>query len=193
MFKLVPKSRLELILWIVLLLIISGLLLVVDYVVNYWVSWGLYASLGVFILTLVVIGIYLSGNYVGIGKVILWIVLLMIICGVFFGVDYIDASSVREWRESPSHKKLEEFTVEDFFAPREGTFHVITPFTWAPWASIGIVIFGVYVMGIYSIHSHATHNGRNVVRWITASMVFSPLLAGLVYLLTWPEKRRGGT
>lgn len=110
--------------------------------------------------------------------VILWISLFLILCGSFFVGDYLDTSHVGEWRE---HRVA--------FLDWEKTYHVITHFTWAPWASIGLIIFSLYVGGIYLIYNHARQNERNVIRWITASIVFSPLIAGIAYLLTWPERK----
>ena len=143
---------------------------------------------------------------------ILWIVLLLILFGAFFGFDYLDGDS-----SYTSESSTSEFDPRDLFKgwsfedvvsgeePEEPVKPSPAPstplvdfnrFNWAPWASawalISLIGFFLYVKGIYLIHDHAERNGRNRVRWTTASVVFSPFLAGLIYLLTWPEKRRRG-
>ena len=112
----------------------------------------------------------------------LWVLIFLVLCTIFFTVDYLDTSHVGEWR---GHRVA--------FLDWEKTYHVITHFTWAPWATIGtassIAVFIFYYNATYVVYHHAKRNGRNVVRWVAAFLVFSPLLAGIAYLLTWPERK----
>ncbi|MBA7481874.1 hypothetical protein ES707_17352 [subsurface metagenome] len=137
---------------------------------------------------------------------VLWIVLLLILFGAFFGFDYFDGYSSYASEPSSSYYTPRRYALEDLFKDSEKPTEPVEPsptpstplvdfnrFNWAPWASawtlIGLIGFFLYVKGIYLIHNHAEHNGRNTVRWTTASILFSPIVAALIYLLTYPEKK----
>ncbi len=191
-----PKSKLEGILWIVLYLMLLssfGFLFVSVSVTGYSVddlqeiTWWLWTLIGLAAFISSISSIYLIFNIVihNVRNVILWIVLTSILCGIFFVIDYFDPSNIGEWRDP----------LFSFLWGGERTYHVITPFAWAPEASIvvaGIVVFYLYIFTTRVIYRHAKRNGRNVVRWTTASIMFSPFVTALIYLLTWPEKKRRG-
>lgn len=59
--------------------------------------------------------------------------------------------------------------------------------TWAPTASIVTSIIILNIISAYIVYHHAKRHGRNPVAWATAFAVFSPLLAGIAYGLTWPK------
>lgn len=183
-----PKSKLELTLWIMLyfILLVFGIFFFIAYFgdASQEIAWWLWALVGLAIFIGVTSGIYLIFNIMrhDVHNVILWIVLTLILCGIFFVIDYFDPSNVGEWTDHP---------LFSLFSGAEKTYHVITPFNWAPETSIviaSIVVFYLYIFTTRIIYRHAKPNRRNVVRWTTASIVFSPLLAGLIYLLTWPQK-----
>jgi hypothetical protein len=49
---------------------------------------------------------------------------------------------------------------------------------------IALIIF-FYAFGTWAIYSNAKRHGRNAVRWTTAAIVFSPVLAWIAYGLSW--------
>ncbi len=59
------------------------------------------------------------------------------------------------------------------------------PLEWAPeaWAIIAAGI--LYIIGVWIMYHHAKRYNRNAVRWTTAAIVFSPVLAWIVYGLSW--------
>lgn len=114
-------------------------------------------------------------------ELILWIVLPCLLCGIFFAVDYVDGTSGYHryyigWLWPSWHHE------------------VTTPFAWAPIASVCVAsiaaFWGLYVVLPYIVYHNAMRNGRNAVRWTTAFIIFTPLLAGIVYLLTWPNRKQ---
>jgi hypothetical protein len=75
--------------------------------------------------------------------------------------------------------------------PWRATHHIPgNPLEWAPvtWAIIAALI--VYIVGCWIIYQHAKRYRGNAVRWATASVVFSPVLAGIAYGLTWPKSKQ---
>lgn len=96
-----------------------------------------------------------------------------LLCIIFFVADYFDGTEIyhSEWYYAEPWAE---------------------PIVWAPFASLfagvvaGIYIF--YILAPYAVYHHAKQKGRNAVRWTTAFVVFTPLLAGIAYLLTWPKK-----
>jgi hypothetical protein len=59
------------------------------------------------------------------------------------------------------------------------------PLEWAPAAWFFIAIGILYIVSIWLIYRHAKRYNRNAVRWTTAAIVFSPVLAWIVYGLSW--------
>jgi len=59
------------------------------------------------------------------------------------------------------------------------------PLEWAP-AAWGIIAAGIiYIVGCCVLYRHAKRYNRNAVRWTTAAIVFSPVLAWIAYGLSW--------
>ena len=50
---------------------------------------------------------------------------------------------------------------------------------------VGIVL---YLTLPYEVYKHAKKEKRRAVMWTTAFIVFTPILAGLAYLFTWPKE-----
>jgi len=67
-------------------------------------------------------------------------------------------------------------------------FGIDNSITWAPATSILASIVLLDILFAYVIYYHAKCYGRNAVAWATAFVVFSPLWAGIAYLLTWPKR-----
>ena len=63
------------------------------------------------------------------------------------------------------------------------------PPTWAPLASLFIALAILYAVGVWIIYNHAKRHNRNAMRWATAAIAFSPILAGIAYGLTWPKSQ----
>jgi hypothetical protein len=61
--------------------------------------------------------------------------------------------------------------------------------TWAFMFSLYTGIASLYVVGVFFVIQLTKRHERNTVAWITACVLFSPLLAGIAYLLTWPKGR----
>jgi len=57
------------------------------------------------------------------------------------------------------------------------------------WMVICIIVgIGLYSTLPYAVYNHAKKHNRRAVSWAAACIVFTPILAGLTYLLTWPKK-----
>ena len=82
------------------------------------------------------------------------------------------------------------FWLEDITAP--WTYHRgLSPKpSWAVEPSIFVTILGFNLATTDVLRHYVRQHGRNVVSWTTASLVFTPILAGVVYLLTWPKDRQ---
>ena len=100
-------------------------------------------------------------------NLILWILIWGLFSGLFFTIDYFDGT----------------------IGGGSGRLHdgLYSPYTWAPIVTIVIGIIGFYIAGADIIYYDAKRRARNVVAWTTASIVFSPCLAAIAYLLTWPK------
>lgn len=61
---------------------------------------------------------------------------------------------------------------------------------WAIQLSIFVTILGFNLATTDVLRHYVRHHRRNVVSWTTASIVFTPILAGIVYLLTWPKGKK---
>jgi len=57
---------------------------------------------------------------------------------------------------------------------------------WIVLSLIGAV--GLYFTLAYVVYNHAKRHHRRAVAWATAFIVFTPILAGLAYLLSWPKE-----
>ncbi len=169
------KSKLELMIWIGLgvlgsLVGVVGLGYASQEMV--WWLWVL-CSLAILIgLITVIYLIYLifSIRRHDVRNVILSIILLLVLCVGFFIIDKIDGAT----RVYKDYWRISYDTIL---------------YTWAPEVSTILVASCLYVVLSCTIHQHAQRNGRNVIRWTTASLVFTPLLAGIAYLLTWPGRK----
>jgi hypothetical protein len=63
------------------------------------------------------------------------------------------------------------------------------PLEWAVEAWVTIAAGILYIIGIWIIYHHAKRYNRNAVRWTTAAIVFFPVLAWIVYGLTWRARK----
>ena len=98
------------------------------------------------------------------------------LCLIFFGVDFLDRTTGIYYQYTWPYFTKVPYT---------------TNITWAPVASIFVAcLTGVYIFYVlipYIVYHHAKSQGRSEVRWVTAFVIFTPLLAGIAYLLTWPK------
>ena len=65
--------------------------------------------------------------------------------------------------------------------------------TWTMWIMglyAVIVIVGFHVVGADIIYHNAKRYGRNAVAWMTASILFTPILTAIAYGLTWPKTQQ---
>jgi hypothetical protein len=69
---------------------------------------------------------------------------------------------------------------------RESHFELIT---WAPIVSAVFVPAIAYAFGVWAIYTVAKRHGHNTVRWTTAAIIFSPVLAWAAYGLTWRKSQ----
>ena len=56
--------------------------------------------------------------------------------------------------------------------------------------AIFIIIIGFNLATTDVLRHYVRQHDRNVIPWTTASLVFTPILAGIVYLLTWPKDKK---
>ena len=57
------------------------------------------------------------------------------------------------------------------------------------WLSLAFIMgIGTYFTLAYVVYSHAKEHRRRAVAWATAFIVFTPILGGLLYLLSWPKE-----
>ncbi len=53
---------------------------------------------------------------------------------------------------------------------------------------VAIACVGMYFTLAYVVYNHAKKRNRRAIAWATAFIVFTPILAGLLYLLSWPKE-----
>jgi lipoprotein signal peptidase len=63
------------------------------------------------------------------------------------------------------------------------------PLEWAPlaWWITAVVI--LYIVGVWIMYRHAKYYDRNTVRWTTAAIIFTPVLAWAAYGLSWRKSK----
>ena len=125
---------------------------------------------------------------------LLWIMIAIILCAIFLGVDYVDGIS--------DYHYIYPDTPMATYDPESGKFEYIESWpepigeveeriVWALTPSLTILVvtalYVLYVFPTVMVYHNANRVGRNAVRWATAFVVFTPLLAGIAYLLTWPK------
>jgi hypothetical protein len=112
----------------------------------------------------------LSATPFGLWSFVGWAVASGILTGVFFLID--------EFVGNKTHLSI--------FDP----FYNTHEFTWAPLTSITVaVVLAINLVSANVLKPYLERQGRNVVAWTTAIVVFTPILAGIVYLLTWPKDK----
>jgi hypothetical protein len=106
-------------------------------------------------------------------RVLLDFILLVVYCGffsvIFLILDFIDGTR--------------KYIVD---VP----FGYYSPITWAPVAVIVIVIVGFNIASADIMRLYTKRHGRNTIAWVTATIIFTPILAGIFYFLTWPKEQK---
>ena len=64
------------------------------------------------------------------------------------------------------------------------------PFAFLPKLAIAICILLFNLATTDVLRHYVRQHERNVISWTTASLLFTPILAGIVYLLTWPKDKK---
>jgi len=111
---------------------------------------------------------------------VVWpVVTLLIACGICSWLDKRDPAMGWVPKTNPLPGQPHHY-----YGPTPGN-----PFEWAPIAWIFIAAGILYIVGCWIMYRHAKHNNRNTVRWTTAAIVFSPVLAWIVYGLSWRSRK----
>jgi len=105
----------------------------------------------------------------------LWIGICWLLAYVFHQIDLIDDT-----------KTLVSDPLGKMFG---GSGYRYVPITWAPAVTIFVFVLGFNIVAADIVKPYIKRQGENVVMWVTAIIVFTPLLAGIAYLLTWPKDR----
>jgi hypothetical protein len=109
-------------------------------------------------------------------KILLSILVAVLLCIIFFTIDLLDGIT-----HTYTYGWLEKTVVVETIA-------------WADDATAVTVILAVfyifYIVIPHIVYDNAKRHGRNAVRWTTAFVVFTPVLAGIAYLLTWPKSKQ---
>jgi len=135
-------------------------------------------------------------------NLIMWVLICGMLIGIVVGIDYaiwVNSPAAEPYvitKPEPAHDITPEEIRGERYAGGDESLTTITVYpeyqipyglpSVIPW----IFAIGFYVAVIDVIYLHAKRQRRNVVRWITAFIVFSPLLAGIAYLLTWPKSQQ---
>ena len=61
---------------------------------------------------------------------------------------------------------------------------------WAAGLSVFVTILGFNLATTDVLRHYVRQHKRNVVSWTTSSLVFTPILTTIVYLLTWPKNKK---
>lgn len=107
---------------------------------------------------------------------ILWIVICGLLDVILWIVDYIDF--LNSERSLPYEKELSF-----------GTYMAIPYYTtsvWTNWSILIISILGLNIAGANIVYNHAKSHNRNACAWLVGFILFTPILAGIAYLVTWP-------
>jgi len=113
-------------------------------------------------------------------RIVLPILSAILLCIIFFAIDLLDGvTSTYTYYKPGVEWPLQVDRTE------------IRPIAWAPVATIivasSLVFYFLYIVIPQIVYGNAKSHGRNAVRWTTAFVVFTPFLAGIAYLLTWPK------
>lgn len=120
-------------------------------------------------------------------RIVLSILVAILLCIIFFAIDLFDGIT-------STYKYYKPYEPSSGW-PLEVDRTEIRPIAWAPGA-VGIVagalvFYFLYIVVPQIVYGNAKSYGRNAVRWTTAFVVFTPFLAGIAYLLTWPKNKTG--
>ena len=100
-------------------------------------------------------------------NLVLWIVISGVLSAIFFTIEKITGTgSDYSWRRG------------------------VSTGGWAAGLSIFVTIIGFNLATADILRHYIRQHGRNVISWTTAIIVFTPILAGIVYLLTWPKNQK---
>lgn len=115
----------------------------------------------------------------------MWLIIAIPLTVLAVNVDY-STSSEFDWGDDGGDWDDKEF---DWGSSRVRTLDT------HPFLSLFILVTFVYVLllnlAFVDVLRHVIkRHERNVVAWTTAVVVFSPFLAGIAYLLTWPKDKR---
>ena len=123
-------------------------------------------------------------------KILLPILIVALLCVIFFVIDLVDGTTSTYWYHSYDPTIHYPGYPPEWLPSRESPVVVHTPIYWAPVASIISAGLIFYIVAIQAVIGNARRYGRNAIRWATAFAIFTPILAGIVYLLTWPKSQK---
>jgi len=125
-------------------------------------------------------------------KILLSVLIVLLLCIIFFGIDAIDGTTYTYWYHSYDPTIHYPGYPPDWIPSWESPVVAHTPIYWAPIASIIAAGLALYIVATQTVYSNAKRHGRNAIRWATAFVLFTPILAGITYLLTWPKDSKRG-
>jgi hypothetical protein len=120
------------------------------------------------------------------GSFVSGLVLVGLICGALFLVE----SAVTPLEVKLARERAEWFSglpsgIQDAIRRSSGYGRYDdTPSSWAPIASMVLVPYYILSFGFYML---VEHQKRNTVRWMAACILFTPIIAFVAALLSWPD------
>ncbi|MFC1948105.1 hypothetical protein ACFLXY_09330 [Chloroflexota bacterium] len=104
-----------------------------------------------------------------------WIVVFVLIIAILFVIDQFTGEVVVYTKNPFSTNPYKDMW----------TSYVSDGLTWSPIVT-GVLLFNMISAAL--LRPYIKRHGRNNISWTTAIILFSPILAGFTYLLTWPSR-----
>jgi hypothetical protein len=65
-----------------------------------------------------------------------------------------------------------------------------TSYDWLPKVAIAVTVLLFNLGSADILRYYIKQHGRNVISWTTAIIVFTPIITGIAYLITWPKNQK---
>jgi len=117
-------------------------------------------------------------------NITLWILICGALFAILWSIDYMDYLNTER---SDVYERTTQYGLPPYtYTSTVTVYPTYQPSYWVVVSSIVVFVVGFNIAGADIVYHHARRHKRKALAWATAFILFSPLLTGIVYFLTWP-------